>query len=322
MNTCLFIVVKGESLMVNTQVVLGTGPLGLSLARTLQEQDEDVRAVNRSGDAPLPEAVSVQQADLGDAGQAQDVCEGASTVYFCVQPPYTDWPALFPPLLDNTIDAAEETDARLVVADNCYMYGPTDRQLTEDLPYEATGRKGQTRAAMARTALEAHEAGRVDVTIGRASDFYGPHVTISSVGERVFATALAGKPISVLGNPDTLHTYTYIDDFAQALVTLGEHERAFGEAWHVPAAETITTREFVDLVRERAGTDSRLRPMPSWLFRAVSTFSGELKELRETMYIFEKPFVVDHSKFADAFGADPTPHEEAIDRTLEWYQSI
>jgi len=307
--------------MSKTHVILGTGPLGLSLARTLSEQGEDVRAVNRSGEAALPAGISVQQADLSNAEEAQQAIDDASTVYFCVQPAYTDWPALFPTLLDNTIDAAEQTDARLVVADNCYLYGPTDEQLTEDLPHEATGRKGRTRAAMAQTALEAHESGRVDVTIGRASDFYGPHVTISSVGERVFANALAGKSLPVLGNPDTLHTYTYIDDFADALVTLGEHEQALGEAWHVPAAETITTREFVDLVCESAGTDARLRPMPSWMFRVVSTFSGELKELRETMYIFEEPFVVDHSKFADAFGADPTPHEKAIEQTLGWYRA-
>jgi len=307
--------------MAETHVILGTGPLGLSVARTLQERGKDVRAVNRSGAAPLPKSISVQQADLGDADQARQVCDDGSLVYFCVQPPYTDWPALFPPLLENVIDAAADAGARLVVADNCYLYGPTDGSLTETVPHNATGRKGQTRAAMARTALEAHESGRVEVTIGRASDFYGPHVTISSVGERVFANALAGKPISVLGDPDTSHTYTYIDDFARALVTLGEHEKALGEAWHVPAAETLTTREFIELVCERAESDSQLRPMPSWLFRAVSTFSGELKELRETMYIFEEPFVVDHSKFADAFGADPTPHAEAIDRTLEWYQS-
>lgn len=307
--------------MAETNVILGTGPLGLSLARRLHKQGEDVRAENRSGQAPLPEEISIQQADLSNPAEAKQAIEDASIVYFCVQPPYTDWPALFPPLLEHTIDAAEQTDARLVVADNCYVYGLTDEQLTEELPYEATGRKGRTRAAMARSALEAHESGRVDVTIGRASDFYGPHVTISSVGERVFANALAGKSVSVLGNPDTLHTYTYINDFARALVTLGEHEKAFGEVWHVPTAETITTREFVELVCERAGTDFRLRPMPSWLFRAVSTFSSELKELRETMYIFEEPFVVDHSKFADAFGADPTPHGNAIEETLDWYQS-
>ena len=307
--------------MTELHVVLGTGPLGLAVIRTLRDRDEQVRAVNRSGVAPLSDDVAITQADLNETDQAMEACTDATVVYFCVQPPYTDWPALFPPLLGNTIDAAADANARLVVGDNCYMYGPTDTPLTEDLPYEATGRKGRTRAKMARRALQAHEEGRLDVTIGRASDFYGPHVTVSAVGERVFANALRGKSITVLGDVDVRHTYTYIDDFADALVTLGDHDEAMGEAWHVPAAETITTREFIELVCDTAGTDPRIRSMPSWMFRVVSTFSGELKELRETMYMFEEPFVVDHSKFAAAFGADPTPHDEAIERTLDWYRS-
>lgn len=307
--------------MSETHVVLGTGPLGLAVVRTLRDRGGRVRAVNRSGDAPVPDEVAVAQADLSESERAREVCADASVVYFCVQPSYSDWPALFPPLLENTLDAAADAGARLVIGDNCYMYGPVDRPLTEDLPAEATGHKGRTRAEMGRLALRAHEDGLVAVTIGRAADFYGPHVRVSAVGERVFANALRGKPITVLGDPDAAHTYTYIDDFADALVTLGTHDEAAGEVWHVPSAETMTTREFVELVCEMAGTEARIRRMPSWMFRVVSTFSRELKELRETMYLFEEPFVVDHSKFADAFGADPTPHNEAIERTLEWYES-
>jgi len=29
--------------------------------------------------------------------------------------------------------------------------------------------------------------------------------------------------------------------------------------------------------------------------------------------------LTDHSKFAETVDADPTPHEEAIERTLAWY---
>jgi hypothetical protein len=41
----------------------------------------------------------------------------------------------------------------------------------------------------------------------------------------------------------------------------------------------------------------------------------------EQLYQSERPFVVDHGKFARAFGAETTPHSEAIQRTLEWYRS-
>lgn len=76
--------------------------------------------------------------------------------------------------------------------------------------------------------------------IGRGSDFFGPHAHLSTVGDGVFARAIAGKPAAqVLGNPDVPHTVTYIDDFARALVTLGEREEAMGEVWHVPNAETV-----------------------------------------------------------------------------------
>jgi len=307
--------------MGENHVVLGTGPLGLAVVRALRKRGETVRAVNRSGEAPVAEDVAVAQADLSESERAREACADATVVYFCVQPSYADWPTLFPPLLENTLDAAADAGARLVVADNCYMYGPVDRPLTEDLPAKATGPKGRTRAEMGRLALRAHEDGQLEVTIGRAADFYGPHVRVSAVGERVFANALRGKPITVLGDPDAAHTYTYIDDFATGLVTLGAHDEAAGEVWHVPSAETVTTREFIELVCEAAGAKARIRRMPSWMFRVVSTFSRELKELRETMYLFEDPFVVDHSKFADAFGADPTPHVEAIEQTLEWYES-
>jgi hypothetical protein len=37
------------------------------------------------------------------------------------------------------------------------------------------------------------------------------------------------------------------------------------------------------------------------------------------MYEFEQPFVVDHSKYVQAFGNHATPTRKGIQRTLEWY---
>jgi hypothetical protein len=35
--------------------------------------------------------------------------------------------------------------------------------------------------------------------------------------------------------------------------------------------------------------------------------------------VFEEPFVVDHSAFAQALGEDATPLGEAIRQTVHWY---
>jgi hypothetical protein len=73
-------------------------------------------------------------------------------------------------------------------------------------------------------ARAAAEAGRVRIAIGRASDFFGPGITESALGERVFAKALARKSADFLGNPDLPHTYSYVPDVAAG--------RAFHPRYH------------------------------------------------------------------------------------------
>jgi hypothetical protein len=50
-------------------------------------------------------------------------------------------------------------------------------------------------------------------------------------------------------------------------------------------------------------------------------FNPLVRELNETLYQFERPFVSDASKFQGAFGPfEPTPHQEAARRTVEWFR--
>ena len=102
------------------------------------------------------------------------------------------------------LSAAERNGALLVSLENLYGYGPTaGKAMTEDLPLAATTVKGRTRAAMTQELLDAAEAGRVRIAIGRASDFFGAGITTgTTLGERVFANALAGKRADFIGNPD------------------------------------------------------------------------------------------------------------------------
>src|ERR1700761_9218136 len=169
-------------------------------------------------------------AAASDPVAAANAVEGASVVYQCLNAPYTDWPKRFPPLQRGVLTAAERNGALMVTLENLYGYGPTGgKPMTEDLPLAATTVKGRTRAAMTQELLAAAEAGRVRVAIGRASDFFGACATESSLGDRVFGNAVAGKRADFIGNPDLLHTYSYIPDIAAGLATLGSDERAVGE---------------------------------------------------------------------------------------------
>jgi len=146
------------------------------------------------------------------------------------------------------------------------MYGRPDGQpLTETRPYAARTKKGTLRAWMARELLAAHQAGNVQVVIGRASDYFGPRGGAQSMlGDRVIPAALAGKTAAVLGDPDQPHTYTYLPDIGEGLAALGEHPEAPGEVWHLPNdPRTRTTRQLVQVIYRLAGQPkTKLRSTP------------------------------------------------------------
>jgi nucleoside-diphosphate-sugar epimerase len=302
-------------------VIFGTGAVGMSVMDALVHKDKRVRMVNRSGRASVPEGVEVLGGDATDEVFAREASEGASVAYFALNPPYNKWPELFPRLQAGVLEGAASAGARLIAMENLYMYGLTGgRPLTEDLPYVPNTRKGRVRAMMSEELMEVHTSGRVRVAIGRASDSFGPRVLVSAAGEQVFGRAVQGKSAQVAGNPDQPHTYTYAPDIGRGLVILGEREEALGQVWHLPSPETLTTRQFVEMIFEEVGKPARVQVAPKILLRAMGLFNPGIRETIEMLYEFEEPFVVDHSKFEQAFGEQATPLREAIHRTVRWYR--
>jgi nucleoside-diphosphate-sugar epimerase len=303
-------------------VVYGTGAVGMAVMDALVQSGRRVRMVNRSGRASVPEGVEVVGGDAAEPTFTREASAGASVVYFALNPPYDKWPELFPPLQAGVLEGAASAGARLVAIENLYMYGLTGgRPLTEDLPYAPNTRKGTVRASMSEELMEAHTSGRVRVAIGRASDFFGPRVIASAAGEQVFGRAVEGKSAQVAGNPNQPHTYTYAPDIGRGLVILGEREEALGQAWHLPSPETLTTRQFVEMIFEEVGKPARLQAAPKIVLRVMGLFNPGMREMIEMLYEFEEPFVVDHSKFEQAFGERATPLKEAIGETVGWYRS-
>ncbi|MGO9902294.1 MAG: NAD-dependent epimerase/dehydratase family protein [Solirubrobacteraceae bacterium] len=303
-------------------VVFGAGQVGRALAARLAGLGLAVRVVSRHRPPELADGVGWRAADATDPQAATDAAAGAAVLYQCLNAPYTDWPKRFPPLQRGVLTAAERTGALLVSLENLYGYGPTaGKAMTEDLPLAATTVKGRTRAAMSRELLAAADAGRVRIAVGRASDFFGAGVTDSTLGERVFANAIAGKRADFIGNPHLPHTYSYIPDIAAGLATLGTDERAAGGVWHLPGPETVTTREILNLVAGDLGHPLEVRSVPKLMLRALGLFNPVLRELPELAYEFDQPFVLDTTKYQSTFGTDTTPLATAIAATVAWYQS-
>jgi nucleoside-diphosphate-sugar epimerase len=302
-------------------VIFGTGAVGLAVMDELLARGKSVRVVNRSG-GQFPAGVESLRGDATDPDFARRAAAGASVVYNALNPAYYQWPELFPRLQAGVLAGAAAAGARLVVMENVYMYGdPQGRPLTEDRPYNAHTRKGQVRARMSQALMTAHEQGQVRVAIGRASDFFGPRSTDQSpLGELVIGRALAGKSAQVIGNIDLPHTYTYVPDIGRALVTLGERDEALGQAWHIPSAQTVTTRALLDMIYAELGQKPNIQVAPRPLLRLMTLFDKNIAEIWEMLYEFEQPFIVDHSKYERAFGNQATPLPDAIRATVNWFR--
>ncbi len=305
-------------------VVFGTGAIGRAIAEELIRRGESVRMVNRSGKMDeAPAEVEVVASDLYDPAKVREVTRGAKVVYQSAQPNYFEWPEKFPPLQRSILDGLTGSGTKLVIVENLYMYGDTNgKPITEDMPYNAHTRKGKVRAALSDAAFAAHNDGTLCVTSGRGSDFFGPWGLPTAVmGERTFYPLLNGKSAQLIGNIDVPHTHTYIPDFGKALVILGEQTKADGQVWHIPNdTPRITQREMVMMIAKEAGVEPKMSAMGKLMMWTGGLFIPEAKETLEMMYEFDKPFIVDSSKFEKTFGMKATPIREAIRATVEWYK--
>ena len=313
------------SLSYTKAVIFGAGQVGMTLMEQLVQQGVAVTLVNRRGQVSeaLPDGAAIVAGDLTDAGTVARLAGDAEVVFATAQPDYTQWPEKWPPLMQSLIGGMAQTRTRLVFVDNLYMYGPTHgKPIREDLPYAATGRKGKTRAQIATMLLDAHKAGKVRATIGRASDFFGPRATDTAIfGDRFFAAAFDGKQADLFGNPDLPHTYTYVPDFARALISLSRSEEAYGRAWHVPNAQTVSTRAMVQKFETALGQPVKTRVVGPMMLSMVGLFVPIVREMKEMAYEFEEPYVVDDTSFRGAFAAETTPLDEAVAATVTWYRS-
>jgi nucleoside-diphosphate-sugar epimerase len=310
--------------MSDLHVIFGGGPLGRSVMDAAIEKNYRVRVVTRSGKMQqIPQGVELVSGDCLDVDSVRRLTEGAAAAYQCAQPEYHEWPEKFPPLQAAILEGVAASGARLVIGENLYMYGNTNgKPLTEDLPYAADTRKGKTRAEMAQAALAAHRSGKVRVAIGRGSDFFGPYVLGSALGDRAIYPALAGKSASLGGKLDIPHTYTFVEDFGRALVVLAERDEALGQAWHVPNDQpNITQHQIMTLFFEEIGLPPKMSAVSKNMMRLAGLFVPGAREMVEMMYEFEKPFVVDSSKFERAFGMQATPLRTAVRKTVEWYRA-
>ena len=301
--------------MIGTVLVLGYGAVGKATVAQLLAEGHEVKVAQRKRPVDLPMGVDFTEVDVLDAAQVNAALKNVTQVVVALGFEYNSkhWKTVWPRAMRNLLDACALHGTRMLFIDNLYMYGEQNQPLREDMPLTTTGIKPAVRAEITRMWMEASRAGKVKVAALRSSDFYGPGVLLSLIGEAGFGALAKGKTAQLVMAPDLQHDFTYVPDIARAAMTLLEApDKDYGQAWHVPNAPTKTPREIIALAAASLNVAPKLSAIPKFLLPVIGLFVPFLREFREMNHQNYKDYRVDSSKFAARFWSDATPFEVGV----------
>lgn len=297
-------------------VVFGAGQVGAGLAARLRDRGLRVRVVRRTA-GPVGAGLEVVAADATDPDAAAVAARGAAVIYHCMNPSaYTGaaWEAEFPRQGEALIAAAVANGARLVCLDNLYAYGPTTGPRREDHALLADGVKGRVRVAWDRALRDAAATRGLRFTVGRAGDFFGPGAADHSLlGASAVAGLRDGRRVPLVGDTTAPHAFSYVPDVVAGLAALGTAEADVeGRVFHLPVI-TVAPAALVAALAAALGVPSRTLTLPAWAVRALGPVVPMLRELGETLYQWDRPFLVDDGAFRSRFPGLATPLDRAAE---------
>ncbi len=309
------------------KTILGTGQLGLAILQLLLDKNpnENILLVNRTGklNIPTPKNVKVIAADATSKAAMKAIASRSDLIFSCTDMPYDKWAAFYPAMANALAYALSETNAKLVFADNLYSYGNVaGKEMNEQMPHTAKTKKGKIRAGVINTLLYSGEAFNRRVAFVKAADFIGPRIHKGIFGTDFLHSVYNEKTVRLFGNIDLPHTFTYIKDFAAAMINVGTASDAFGQIWHVPNAPALSLDKWAHLFEVITNKKIKKTVTPKFIIRIAGLFNSFIKELYEMAYQFEYPYLVNHDKYVNRFGNHATYPSDIVKETVEWYSSI
>jgi nucleoside-diphosphate-sugar epimerase len=303
--------------MTQRVTIFGYGAVGRPIVAQLVAEGYSVRVATRRRPDDLPSNVEHMRCDVLDSNDVGRALQGASQAVLAVGFPYDSrvWKTVWPQTMRNIIEGCAVAGARLVFIDNLYQLGPQTAPRTEQMPLAPHGKKAVILAEVTRIWQAA--ADRVRVAALRCSDFYGPGVTVSHLGFLAFGELAKNKPAQLLVPPDTPHDFAYVPDIARAAaLLLAAPDADFGQVWNMPCAPTQTPRSLLTIGAATLGHRLRVWALPLALLRPLGLVYRFAKEVADVGFTWDRPYIVDGSKFIRRFDFAVTRFEVGVPETV------
>jgi nucleoside-diphosphate-sugar epimerase len=229
-----------------------------------------------------------------------------------------------PILMQQTLDGAIAAGVKqIVLLGTVYPYGPPQTPtVAETHPRNPPTFKGRMRKEQEEVVLRAHAEGKIQATILRVPDFYGPEVGERSFLHLAFKAATEGGTAFMIGPIDTPHEFVYIPDLGLVLLDLVANPKAYGRAWNLAGAGTITQREAAAQIFGFAGRKPKLLTLGKTALRLMGVFNPLMRELVEMQYLQTTPVLLNDNALTGLIGPiKKTPYSEGLRLTYEAYVS-
>jgi dTDP-glucose 4,6-dehydratase len=185
--------------------------------------------------------------------------------------------------------------------------GPQD-QFTEDTPYDPRSPYSASKAASDHLVRAWHHTYGLPVVLSNCSNNYGPYHFPEKLVPVVILNALAGRPIPVYGQGENVRDWLYVEDHADALLTVVQRG-AVGRSYNIGGENEARN---IDLVRMICALMDEMVPAGAphaRLIRFVTDRPGH--DLR---------YAIDPARMRGELGWCPSVTlEEGLRRTVRWY---
>lgn len=185
--------------------------------------------------------------------------------------------------------------------------GPTGK-FTEDTPYDPRSPYSASKAASDHLVRAWHETYGLPVVLTNCSNNYGPFHFPEKLIPVVILNALAGRAIPVYGKGENVRDWLYVEDHADALLTVLE-KGPVGRSYNIGGENEARN---IDLVRMICGLLDEMRPDGAPHDRLIT-------------FVTDRPghdlrYAIDPTRIRAELGWRPSVTlEEGLRRTVRWY---
>jgi dTDP-glucose 4,6-dehydratase len=181
-------------------------------------------------------------------------------------------------------------------------------QFTEDTPYAPNSPYSASKAASDHLVRAWHKTYGLPVLVTNCSNNYGPYHFPEKLIPVAIIKALAGEPIPVYGAGENVRDWLYVEDHADALLTVLER----GEVGRTYNIGGENERRNIDLVRTICTILDQLRPAGRPYAEQISFVSDRPgHDLR---------YAIDPTRIRTELGWRPSVTvEQGLERTVQWY---